>query len=236
MGGGPVGLGLGGTPIFRWMIVQWDRFHWLQPTALAFGRARPLRTCSGVLFSFHRCLGFCNVGACTGTVTEADPHGPRNDPDPRARLELLLDRLGPDWDETRVRYAPTDEATVQRVSEWLMDVDEEPETKKPARLRPTGGWFAFLLPMVGVGAMIFGMLLVGANMADPMTGSLLIAGGFLLIILAALGRGKRVEETRRRKEVEEVLLYYDLEPDATRAAFLQQVALAREAQGLLQDS
>lgn len=142
--------------------------------------------------------------------------------------------MGPDWDEQRVAHAPTDANTVETVLERLPATLEDPHAHKPARLRPTGGWISFLVPMVGVGLMVVGVLLVGANLLDPMTGTLLISGGFLLIILAALGRGKRVREHKRRREVEEVLLYYDLEPGATREAFLAQVELAEEAKRVLE--
>lgn len=159
--------------------------------------------------------------------------GTRDRDDPHERLRILLDRLGPDWDEMRVEHAPTDEDTVADVLEWLPVTVEEPETYRPQRLRPSGGWGRYLLPLVGVGLIVFALITMGAIMVDPFTGSLLIAGGILLVILSLLNRGRHVDEKRRARRVEEVLLYYDLEPSARREAFRQQVELVREAKRAL---
>lgn len=148
--------------------------------------------------------------------------------DPETRLQWALDRLGPEWDEQRLEHTPSDDETLHEV---LSSLPRETEPKP--KLRPTGGWAAFLVPLVSTALMIVAVILMGANLISATTGSFLLAGGFLLLVLAALGRGRRVEATRRRRSAEETLLLFDLEPPVDRETFWAQVELVRDAKQAL---
>ncbi len=148
--------------------------------------------------------------------------------DPETRLQRAFERLGPEWDEERLDHTPSDDEAVHDVLSLL------PSQAEPTpRLRPTGGWFQFLVPISATVLMIVGVILMGMNLVEAGTGSLLVAGGFLLLVLAALGRGKRVQRARTRRAAEETLLLFDLEPPVDRETFWAQVELVRDAKQAL---
>jgi hypothetical protein len=146
----------------------------------------------------------------------------------QARLREALERLGPEWDERRLEELPLEQDLLDQAAS---DLPSRYDTKKG--LRPTGGWSAFLLPFLGVALIIVAVLLMGMNQLDPTTGSLLAAGGFLLIVLAALGRGKRIQKATDRRRAQEILLLYGLDDDATREDLFDQYQRLEEAQAAL---